>query len=215
VRNPDGTANLTQLAFNAKDGHSNWQYPTGGIAASPALNQSGDTLCTSSYSYPNSIVRGLSVTSGQTRWSITLNQQIASGCVAQGNTFYVNISNWKYTSGSILALSSRDGRQLWRTTINAPSDADGLLPPTVDDTLVATYTFPASEAGAVQGGVAVVDASTGKLVWQQDFPIHPDLLMDISGGQFYLREQNQLRQTLVACALATGNVLWTYELGHA
>jgi outer membrane protein assembly factor BamB len=215
VRNPDGTANLAQLAFNAKDGHSIWQYPTEGIAASPALNESGDTLCTSAFAYPNSTVRGLSVTSGQPRWSITLDQQIASGCVAQGDTFYVNISDPKYTSGSILALNSRDGRQLWRTTINAPTDADGLLPPTVDGTLVATYTFPAREVGPVQGGVAVVDASTGKLIWKQDFPIHPDLLMDISGDQFYLREQNQQKQMLVACALATGKVLWTYELGHA
>jgi outer membrane protein assembly factor BamB len=216
LRKPDGTANLVQLAFNAQDGRSVWQYPTGGIAASPVLNLSEDTLCTSAFSYPTSTIRGLSVTSGLPRWSITLDQQIASGCVAQGDSFYVNMHDLKFTSGNILALNSRTGQQLWQTTIRPPFDADGELPPATAGDLVAAYTIPSREAGTIQGGVAVVNASGGKLVWQKDFPIHPGSLLDISGDEFYLEEESQPgHQTLVACVLATGNVLWTYELGHA
>jgi outer membrane protein assembly factor BamB len=215
-REASGTANLALLALNTRDGSVAWRYQTGGISATPAFNQSGDTLCVSAF-LPSqlggtSVVAGLAATSGLLRWHMTTADGL-SGCIPGGNVFYFTEGSASQP-GSVLALNSQDGRQLWKAPTSSPVVADGLLAPTVTNGFVGVYLAPATTPGPVMGRMTVLRSSDGKLVWQHDFGGHPDLLMDIEGDQIYNPEFAADVPSLVVYALDSGTRLWSYRLGY-
>lgn len=218
-RTPDGSANLALLALNERDGSVAWHYETGGITASPATNQSGDTLCITQFvparTGEASSAVGLDAATGHKRWSIAISG-IASACVASGDTFYLDDAPMDYKTGTILALSSQDGRQLWRTPVGAPQIADGALPPSVSGDIVAEYVqVPAPSNGPVTSGIVAVRITDGKVLWHLEFTGRPDTLLDIEGSQIYVPEYSEDRPILVAYSLDTGARLWSYTLGNA
>jgi outer membrane protein assembly factor BamB len=217
-RDPSGVANLALLALNTGDGTVAWRYQTGGIAATPAFNQSGDTLCVStsasSQQGMTSVVVGLATMSGHVRWRVTNAGSLLSGCISGGDVFYLTAGSASQP-GSVLALNGQDGRQLWRISTASPVVADGLLAPTVTNGLVGVYLAgPATTSGPLMGTMAVLRASDGKLVWQHDFPGHPDLLMDIDGDQIYNPEFAADLPSIVVYALDSGAHLWSHRLGY-
>lgn|GEM_PF-1804456 len=204
-RNVDGTANLLLLAINIGNGSVAWQYATGGISTTPASDQSGNTLCVSTFVQTGDAgtVVGLAATSGHVLWNIAV-QGSASPCVAEGTTFYFDERSADGASGNALALNSQDGRQVWKNAISAPLDGYGLLPPILADGLV----IPILE----EGHVVVLRAIDGKQLWQHDIATTSQ---DVSGSQLYLSENQQGQRLLAAYDLRTGARLWDYSIGHA
>jgi outer membrane protein assembly factor BamB len=214
-RDPSGGANLALLALNTRDGSVAWQYQTGGIAATPAFNQAGDTLCVSAGVTPNtSVVVGLAATSGHVRWRLTDTGGL-SGCTLGGDAFYLTEGSASQP-GSVLALNSQDGRLLWKVATNSPVVDDGLLAPTVaPGGLVGVYlTGPATTSGMPVWRMAMLRASDGALVWQRDFQGRPEHLMEIAGSQIYNDEFAVDAGSIVAYGLDSGARLWTYRLGY-
>jgi outer membrane protein assembly factor BamB len=203
-----------QLAINLRDGSLAWQYGAEGFLETPALNQSGDTLClgisVASSGSQSSRAVGLASATGQQRWSVDL-PVFASGCVPWGDTFLVNAGTLTAASGSILALRSQDGRSIWKTATGGQVDADGALAPTVSDGLAVDY-LPADAHGAA--AVDGVRASDGHIIWRQSFSGHPDFSADVEGDVLYNPEQQGSLPAVTAYALSTGVRLWTYTLGN-
>jgi outer membrane protein assembly factor BamB len=218
-RNADGTANLRLVALNARDGSVVWQRQTGGIASTPAFNQSGDTLCLSvdDARARTSVIMGLATSSGATRWSLTATPDSVSGCAASGDAFYLTQRSYDSKTGSVFALDSRDGRQLWRTPSSSPLVAAGIIAPAVSAGIVGVYLQrPAATGERPTSTMAVLRASDGKLLWQRDFTGYAGRALDIEGAMIFNSELagDQLLPAITAYARDTGARLWSYEEGH-
>lgn len=211
----DGGADMFQLAVNMSDGHLVWKYETKGIVGTPAINQSGNTICVGTYLYSDSSIAGLDTSTGHERWKMSL-PGIASGCTAAGSAFYLSDGAADSSPGGILALNSRDGHQLWKATVGTPVDADGALVPSVSGSLVTAYLdAPLSPTNGVMAAIAVMRASDGTLVWKHTFGGRPDKVMDIEGDQIYNPEYVKLTPIITAYSLTTGAKLWSYTFGNA
>jgi outer membrane protein assembly factor BamB len=214
-RNPDGGADVAQLAIDTKDGSLAWQYETGGIAATPAIAQDGATLClgvtTFSQAANSSGVVALATASGQKRWGATL-PNYASGCVTSGSTFLVNTGSFAGEHGSLLALNSQDGTRLWETTTGAPVDADGVLAPTVAGDVAVDLVVPSDAGTSQKTTIVVARASDGAVLWRHEFDGHAERMSDIEGDLLYNAEQQGSTRVVVAYALRTGARLWSYAL---
>lgn len=216
-RNADGTANLKLLALNAGDGSVAWQRQTGGIAATPAFNQSGDTLCLSAYDTVagTSTILGLAASSGTARWSITAMQGVVSGCAASGDAFYLAQRSSNRQTGSVFALSSQDGRQLWKYPAGPPVAADGLLAPTAVDGIVGVY-LAASSLTQSQSPMTMtlLRASDGRLLWRRDVNMRPDQVPDIRDDVIVIPAIPEGQPGVTVYARETGTMLWSYAIGH-
>ncbi len=214
-RNPDGTADMVQLAIAARDGSLAWQYDTGGNAATPAISEDGATLCvgvtTFTQSTGASSVVALAAATGQKRWGADL-PRFSSGCVASGNTFLVNTGSLAGTNGSPLALSSQDGHHLWEITTDPPVDADGVLAPTVSDGIVVDLVVPLNNLAPLKTTFVVARVSDGTVLWRHTFAARADKAADIEGDQIYIVEQQWSTLVVSAYSLSTGTRLWSYTL---
>jgi outer membrane protein assembly factor BamB len=216
-RSADGTANERLLALNVADGSLAWQHPVEGITATPTFNQSGDTLCVSTAENVQdaSTILGLASTSGATRWSIPAMSGIASGCAASGDTFYLTQRSPDKVTGSVFAVRSQDGRQLWKTSTASPVVADGLIAPAVGTGAVGVYLQgPAATHGPLMSTLAVLRASDGTLLWKHDYGGRPGQVLDIAGDLIFNSELPGGLPVVTAYALDTGAPRWTYALGH-
>jgi outer membrane protein assembly factor BamB len=213
-RFPDGGADVVQLAVNMGDGTLAWKYDTGGIAATPAIDQSGETVCVSTILTGSSSVVGLEASTGHTRWHLTLPDS-ASGCAATGTTFYLSDSDSTGTSGSIFALNSRDGHRVWKTVVAGAVAADGTLTPSVSGNMIVAFVeSTASPTTGVETAIAAVRASDGTIAWKRDFGGRPNKMVDIAGSQIYNPEYVNQSQLIFSYSLTTGAQLWTYVLGN-
>jgi outer membrane protein assembly factor BamB len=217
TRDASGVAHLALLALSTRDGSVAWRYQTESSTATPVFNQSGDTLCVSSYqSRPlsgASIVAGLAALSGEVRWSVS-DVSIPSGCSAQGDVFYLTEGSASQP-GSVLALNSQNGRKLWRISTASQVAADAWRGPTVTHGFIGVYQLgPATTSTPVRGRMAVLRTSDGKLLWQRDFDGEAGGLMDIEGDQIYNPEILAGLPAIVVYALDTGARLWTYRFGY-
>jgi outer membrane protein assembly factor BamB len=218
-RKADGTANSRLVALDARNGSVVWQRQTGGIATPPAFNQNGDTLCLSVYSQDDgtSATMGLATSNGATRWSLGPSQDIASGCAASGDIFYLTQRSGDMKTGSVIALDGQSGRQLWKTPTSAPIAAAGLIAPAVSDGVVGVYVVGmAATSGPVTSAMATLRASDGKLLWRHDFAGRPESRLDIEGAVIFNSESGDQssQQVITAYARDTGARLWSYEQGH-
>jgi outer membrane protein assembly factor BamB len=216
-RDASGIAHLALLALNTRDGSVAWRYQTGGSTATPVFNQSGDTLCVSSYPSPplggTSVVAGLAALSGRVRWRVT-DVSIPSGCSSQGDVFYLTEGSLSQP-GSVLALNSQDGRQLWRIPTASQVVGDAWRGPTVTQGFVGVYLVgPGTPSTPVRGRMVVLRAGDGKLLWQGDFDGEPGGPMDIEGDQIYNPEVAAGLPIVVVYALDSGARLWSYGFGH-
>ena len=112
-RNPDGGANMVQLAVNLHDGSLAWQFETGGIAATPAISQDGATLClgvtTFSQAANSSGVVALATATGK---ALERNPaELRIWLRHLGQPFLVNTGSLAGAKGTLLALGSQDGHR--------------------------------------------------------------------------------------------------------
>jgi outer membrane protein assembly factor BamB len=184
----------------------------------PAINESGDTLCVSTEAQAPrlggaSMVVGLGALSGQVRWRATT-VSMPSGCSSQGGIFYLT-DGALGQPGSVLALNSQDGRQLWRTPTASQVAADAWRGPTVIQGFVGVYLIgPGTTSTPVRGRLAVLRTSDGKLLWQGDFDGEAGGRMDIEGDQIYNPEVSAGIPTIVVYTLDSGARLWSYRFGQ-
>lgn len=218
-RSADGTAKLKLIALDARSGSVAWQFQTNGLTAAPSFDQSSDTICFTEGDQAGRVssILGLAPSNGTPRWSMTDVPGSVSGCAASGDTFYLTQRSSDLKTGSVFALSSRDGRQLWKTPTNSPVIAAGPLAPAVASGVVGVYLEgPPATNGPPMTTMAVVQASDGKLLWRHDFDGRPDQVLDIEGNLILNPESSGKYgvTVIVAYARDSGAPLWTYALGH-
>jgi outer membrane protein assembly factor BamB len=217
TRDASGVANLALFALRTHDGSVAWRYQLGqGHTLAPAINESGDTLCVSTYVAPigrgTSMVVGLGALNGQVRWRVST-VILPSGCSPQGDAFY--LTDGAAGQPGVLALNSQDGRQLWRTSAASQVAADAWRGPTVTQGFVGVYLIePGTTSTPVRGRLAVLRTSDGKLLWQGDFAGEAGSRMDIEGDQIYNPEIAAGLPTTVVYALDSGSRLWSYRFGQ-
>jgi outer membrane protein assembly factor BamB len=208
-------AQLKLLALDAGSGRVAWQHQTKGIAATPAFNQRGDTVCLSVADPVANVsdIFGLGAASGTPGWSITGMAGLVSGCTASGDTFYLTQRSADGTTGSVLALTSQgaSARSIWKTATAPPVASDRPLAPAAGGGIVGVY-LAASPPG--RSAMAALRASDGQLLWQRAYDGSPYVPLDIEGSLIVNSEFSGNLPIVAAYALDTGAPLWTYALGH-
>lgn len=211
----------TWFAVSTSTGKLVWQSARsvlGGRYTRPALNQSGDVLCTSGTSVEaSSYVLGLAASTGDTLWNHSINSEL-SLCAASGNTFYLSERNVQGTSGGLLAFDSRTGRPLWQTATARPGGSSGVAAPPQNDGLAAVAAEGPTSTGTylLTNPVVIIQLSTGKVLWQQDLFIDPTRPIIVVDHEVLIPEDSQNPANpsaqLVAYSLQAGSRNWTLQL---
>lgn len=216
----------TWFAVKISDGSLAWRSARSAPGAGftrPVLNQSGAVLCTTAHaSDSGDVVMGLSPTDGKTLWTMSTSAKL-SVCAAAGDVFYLTESAQDTSSGGIRALDSQTGQQLWHTSTKPPVIASGVAAPPQGNGLAAVYSLgpiPTSTgANPIVNTIAVVQLSTGNILWQHDITGPSEIPVTIVGDLVVVPEYsvttNALTPMLVAYTLQTGNRTWVYTLGQA
>jgi outer membrane protein assembly factor BamB len=122
----------------------------------------------------------------------------------------------------MVALESQTGQQVWFTPANSqpPVIAAGVAAPLQQNGLAA-LSLPGhcTDAGCGSDTLAVVQLSTGNVLWTRDFNPVSGLPVTIAGDQVVVPQSSHTSSgsssQLVAYALQTGTQAWVYALGHA
>ncbi len=135
------TAEITRLwTQNIKAGQSK-----GYTRLTPVID--GNTLYTAGH---QGYVAAINRLTGKVQWSVNLETMIAGGVG-------LNVSSKQLLfgtdNGEVLAISSEDGSELWRTSLTS----EILSPPMGDGKIVATQTL--------DGKLTILDADTGQVLW--------------------------------------------------
>jgi outer membrane protein assembly factor BamB len=214
----------TWFAVNTSDGSLAWRSTRsapGAVVSRPAVDESGCVLCVSAYTGDGrNSVTGLSLTSGTTLWTVPTSAAV-SVCGTAGELFYLIQGDQAAAAGGLLALDSRTGRQVWHTSTKFPSAAfnSGVAAPLQRHGLAA-MSLPGrcTEAGCANDTIAVVQLTTGDIVWQRDFSPLSGMPVTIEGDQVIVPQlshsANDVSSQVVAYALQTGSQAWTYTLGQ-
>jgi outer membrane protein assembly factor BamB len=216
----------TWFAVKTSDGSLAWRSARSapGIGFTrPVLNQSGTVLCTTGHaSDSGDFVMGLSPTDGKTLWKMSTTAKL-SVCAASGDNFYLTQSNQNQTAGGMLALNDQTGQQLWYTPTKPPVLVSGVEAPPQRDGLAVVYSpgpIPtATDANPIIDTIAIVQVSTGNILWRQDIHGLQDIEVKIIGDHVlvpeYSLKSSTLAPMLVAYTLHTGSRTWAYTFGHA
>jgi hypothetical protein len=214
----------TWFAVKTSDGSMAWRSARsapGTVLTRPVVNQSGGVLCTTGYqSDGGDFVMGFSPTDGKTLWKVSTTTKL-SVCAASGDVFYVTESNRSNTAGGMLALYSQTGKHLWYTATNfkPPVQVSGVAAPLARDGLAALYLpGPCTAMGCRIDTIAIVQMSTGNILWQKDIRGLYDIAVTIVGALVvvpaYLLTPGASAPVLVAYSLLTGIRTWSYTFGH-
>jgi outer membrane protein assembly factor BamB len=213
----------TWFAVKISDGSLAWRSARSAPGAGftrPALNQNSSVLCTTAHaSDSDDVVMGLSTTDGKALWEMSTPTKL-SVCAAAGEMFYLTESNPNDTTGSMLALNSQIGRQLWHTSVKPSFTVSGVAAPPQGNGLAAVYSPGPIPTGAtpVVNTIAVVQLSTGNILWQHDVTGPSEIPVMILGDLVVVPEyaptSSTLAPRLVAYTLQTGSRTWSYALGQ-
>jgi outer membrane protein assembly factor BamB len=209
------------FAVRTTNGKLAWQSARsvrGLVYTWPALNQRGDILCTSAWGEGlGNFVIGFSTANGKVLWKYQSSNQL-SVCAAAGNTLYVTDSNENHTSGGILALNSVSGQELWQKgTKIPPVIAPGVEASPENDGLAAIFSPPPDTPGfsSTTSSITVVQLSNGRQLWQHDIKACLTMPETVIGNLLLVPLYSlNFTPLLVAYSLQTGDILWTYQLGH-
>jgi outer membrane protein assembly factor BamB len=214
----------TWFAVNISDGSLAWRSARSAPGAGftrPVLNQNSSVLCTTAHaSDSGDVVMGLSTTDGKALWEMSTSAKL-SVCAAAGEMFYLTESNQNDTTGSMLALNSQTGQQLWHTSIKPTFTVSGVAAPLQGNGLAVVYSPGPIPTGAtfIVNTIAVVQLSTGNILWQHDVAGPSEIPVTILGDLVVVPEYSptasSLAPKLVAYTLQTGGRTWSYALGQA
>jgi outer membrane protein assembly factor BamB len=214
----------TWFAVKTGDGSLAWRSARsapGAVFSRPVLNQSGSVLCTTTHaSDSGDVVMGLSTTDGKTLWEMSTSAKL-SVCAAAEENFYLTEGAQNTATGSIRALDSQTGRPLWSTPTKPPVIASGVAAPPQGNGLAAVYSLGPIPTGAtpIVNTIAVVQLSTGNILWQHDVTGPSEIPVTILGDLVVIPEYSPTASTLapmlVAYTLQTGSRTWSYTLGQA
>ena len=112
---------------------------------------------------------GLSTADGKPLWEMSTSDEFSVLCAAAGEMFYLTESNQSDTTGSMLALDSQTGRQLWHTSTKPSFTVSGVAAPPQGNGLAAVYAPGPMPTGATPSvnTIAVLQLSTGNMLWQR------------------------------------------------
>jgi outer membrane protein assembly factor BamB len=214
----------TWFAVKIRDGSLAWRSARSAPGAGftrPVLNQKGSVLCTTApASDGGDVVMGLSTTDGKALWEMSMSAKL-SVCAAAGEMFYLTESNQNDTAGSMLALNSQTGRQLWHTSTKPTFTVSGVAAPPQRNGLAVVYSLGPILTGAtsIVNTIAVAQLSTGNIRWQHDVTGPSEIPVSIRGDLVVVAEYSPTSSTLapmlVAYTLQTGSRTWSYALGQA
>jgi outer membrane protein assembly factor BamB len=214
----------TWFAVKIGDGSLAWRSARSAPGAGftrPVLNQNSSVLCTTAHaSDSGDVVMGLSTTDGKTLWEMSTSTKL-SVCAAAGEMFYLTESNQNDTAGSMLALNSQTGKQLWYTSTKPTFTVSGVAAPPQDNGLAAVYSLGPIPTGAnsIVNTIAVVQLSTGNILWSHDVTGPSEIPVTIIGDLVVVPEYSLTSSLhapmLVAYTVQTGNRTWAYTLGQA
>ena len=133
--------------------------------------------------------------------------------------FYLTESAQDTATGSIRALDSQTGQPTLEHTSTKPSvTASGVAAPPQGNGLAAVYSPGPIPTGATPSvnTIAVVQLSTGNMLWQHDVTGPSEIPVTIVGDLVVVPEYsvttNTLTPMLVAYTLQTGNRTWVLHL---
>jgi outer membrane protein assembly factor BamB len=99
-------------------------------------------------------IRALDPRTGQNRWARPLSRPLAAGMVASNDTAFL-----ADTAGLLVAIRARDGEEVWRRSLNAPTSH---LPARLEPhAIVLTLS---------DGRVIALDDRTGEVIWERSLP---------------------------------------------
>jgi outer membrane protein assembly factor BamB len=154
-------------AVDKSDGHLLWQttlpvqesgYFGRGLAVASGVLVVGD----------NDIL-GLDPTTGVIRWKFVPSTGFRPGydILATDGTVVYSASQ----SGHMFAIDAQTGRERWATQIVDDTLTNVYKPTLAGTTVYAAYTrFDSTVAGTLHGGIAAVDAASGRLLWTVEIP---------------------------------------------
>jgi outer membrane protein assembly factor BamB len=213
----------TWFAVKTSDGSLAWRSARSAPGAGftrPVLNQNSSVLCTTTHaSDSGDIVIGLSIADGKTLWEMSTSAKL-SVCAAAGEMFYLTESNRHDTASSMLAMNSQTGQQLWHTSTKPTFTVSGVAAPPQGNGLAVVYSPGPIPTGAtpIVNTIAVVQLSTGNILWQHDVTGPSEIPVTILGDLVvpeYLLTSSTHAPMLVAYTLQTGSRTWSYTLGQA
>jgi outer membrane protein assembly factor BamB len=214
----------TWFATKISDGSLAWRSARSAPGAGftrPVLNQNSSVLCTTAHaSDSGDVVMGLSITDGKALWEMSTSAKL-SVCAAAGEMFYLTESNQHDTASSMLALNSQTGQQLWHTSVKPTFTVSGVAAPPQGNGLAVVYSPGPIPTGAtpIVDTIAVVQLSTGNILWQHDVTGPSEIPVTILGDLVvvpeYLLTSSPQAPMLVAYTLQTGSRTWSYTLGQA
>lgn len=192
-----GTANGEVLCFDA-NGKALWTarvtsevLAAGLVVGDLVVARSGDSR-----------IYGLDAADGKRRWvyqratpPLTLRSNVGVGSAA-------NALLAGFPGGKVIALSPANGAALWEATVALPRGATE-LERVADVTSVPVVVGRSVCAGAFQGRVSCIDATSGSTVWSREIPSGPGVATD--GRYLYVSDD---RGAVHALDAATGASVW-------
>lgn len=182
-------------AFDAASGEVRWKYATGdGVWSAPLLweGPEGAVVLVGSN---DRAVYALEAGSGRRLWSTSLEEyratlgtaRVAPGCVGRaGQTQALFVSSWVHDRslgaslqrGAVSALSVKDGRRLWSTTVGD----NEVTAPVCAEVGGRWLLF----AGASDGNLHALDAASGEAIWkhtEHDGIKSPPAVISLESGE--------------------------------
>jgi len=196
-----GTENGVVIALNAADGKEKWRssLPSEVMALSEA--KFGLIIARTN----DSKVHALDVGDGSIAWKVgrgapSLTLRGASEPKVVGDSVLVG-----YDDGKMMALSMRDGEELWEATVSTPrgrseleriSDVDGEI----------AYLDGTVYAVSFNGRVVAVDMDTGKTIWTKD--LSSDVGPSVDESHLYITDDDD---SVWAFDKTSGATIWRQD----
>ncbi|MDT9587541.1 MAG: outer membrane protein assembly factor BamB [Candidatus Arsenophonus melophagi] len=198
-----GTERGKVIALNKTNGSIEWKTDAfGEVLSQPVVSNNLLLIHTS-----NGILQALDVTSGQNKWSLTLESSKLSIRGKSAPAIDHGIAIIGSYGGRINAVMLDQGEILWRqyiSTIHGATEIDRLhdvnITPVIDINSGTVFVI------AYNGNIAAIDIRSHQIIWKRNFGSVNDIIL--AKNNIYLVDQNDL---VLALNKYDGCILWTQE----
>jgi outer membrane protein assembly factor BamB len=195
------------FAVDVAAGHARWQrktYETGEMLSGAAVLISGPQLVVGDYN-----LLAFERDTGSLLWRFIPSRGYAPGVYL--GTIVDGAAVAGSATGQVYAVEARNGALRWSTSVADDERTTVYGPATNGSLIAAAYT---EFSAPPRGGVALLDADTGRLLWKQPFPTPSDPLLGTNwaGGPTFLADAVLVASgdgNIYGFDLGTGDIRWT------